>query len=139
MRAKSVVALFALGAAVAASWWVLFGTSTYTDAQLGEVSVVRRWGRTVEKSMDLNRDGHVDVRTLVEGGWFEDHPHLVPREMWLDADGDGVFEYHARWVSGVLVESQVDDDRDGRYDDTFLGEEAAAVHRQHAAVLSERR
>ena len=62
------------------------------------------------------------------------YAHSSPQEIWEDRDADGKFEIHAVLEGGTIVLVGLDNDSDGRYDESLDGAEAASFFSEFLAV-----
>ena len=119
-----VLVLLVVVACIVVTYLFLFRQEQEDNPDIGLMTYYYRWGRPYELRADTNRDGRADFRAVVLGAEsFKGHA-ARPREFWEDRDHDGVFEIHAALDGGEIVRLEMDQDADGRYDQTLLGLEA---------------
>lgn len=113
----------------------LFRTRTIDNEYWGVMRYHWRWGRARLLTVDVNRDGVVDARSVypADGDPLTDYdPPLRNEHHWFSSRCDGVFDLHTPPAPSQLApyRLEMDRDRDGSYETVLEGEEVQRFWRE---------
>ncbi len=99
----------------------MFREIEFDNPEIGLLVHRYRWGKAAEIEVDVDRDGLVDGRYLVDG--FSTHDRVF--EGWEASLCDGNFDVHMLLGDqSILVYLEYDADKDGVFELTYRGERA---------------
>ncbi len=99
----------------------LFRKETVDNSELGIFVQKYKWGKAFEITVDVDRDGVVEGRYLVDG--FSPHDRIF--EGWEASICNGQFDIHMLFDSSSVLESlEYDEDKDGHFEAVYYKEEA---------------